>query len=186
MKRYFLFILALIWLAPHAAAAHSILQSAEPSADSTVKVSPLQIAMTFDTRIEKLSTFKLFNAAGEQVETGKVEVTGDTMTGKVPATLPNGIYTVKWTIIGADSHAVEGNYTFTVEAAQTSAPEQLETPTDENLHASPTPASTPKASSEPVNTSTNDDSGTAPFVIVGVIVIAAITLIAFVAARRKS
>lgn len=193
MKRALLILMALIWLLPSAALAHSTLQTALPAVDATVDVSPERIEMKFDTKIEKLSTFKLFNEAGEQVETGKAEVSSDTMTGTIPAALENGKYTVKWTIIGADSHAVEGEYAFTVDAPVVATPtptpseepsnEPSEQPTEQpSEQPSPTPSATPEDES-------HDDIGevlASPpvLVMIGIVIIAAVIFVVLM--RKKS
>jgi len=193
MKRALLILMALIWLLPSAALAHSTLQTALPAVDATVDVSPERIEMKFDTKIEKLSTFKLFNEAGEQVETGKAEVSSDTMTGTIPAALENGKYTVKWTIIGADSHAVEGEYAFTVDAPVVATPtpapseepsnEPSEQPTEQpSEQPSPTPSAT-------IEEESHDDIGevlASPpvLVMIGIVIIAAVIFVVLM--RKKS
>ncbi|MCR2804805.1 copper resistance CopC family protein [Paenibacillus soyae] len=145
MKRLMLILIAaMVCVFPATAMAHSKLESATPAVSSKVDASPQTIEMVFNTKIEKISNFKLFNEAGQEIETGDSNVNGDTMTGTVPTPLENGAYTVKWTIIGADSHAVEGEYSFTVEApvAPSEAPSQAPS-------AEPTVAPSPEASVTP-------------------------------------
>lgn len=179
MKRILLICLAALWLLPSVAFAHSKLENAVPGQDATITVSPERIELTFNTKIENLSNFKIVNAAGEELEKEKVEVEGMTMSGAVPAPLPNGIYTVKWAIIGADGHSVEGDYSFTVEA-----PAATETPTQEPEAATEVPADT--ASPSPTtDTNTNAEDGSVasepssdstnytPAIIVGAIIAAA-------------
>lgn len=195
MKKILLLLLAALWLVPGVASAHSKLETAMPERDSTVAVSPQNIVLTYNTKIEDLSNLKLFNAAGEQVATDKAVVDGKSMTAAVKDALPNGVYTVKWTIIGADGHSVEGEYAFTLQAAAepTVAPSEADEPavTDAPTVA---PATEPTATVSPApNTgaSNGDDSGstsggsgttTAVIVIGAIIVIAAVVLLA---RRRK-
>jgi len=184
MKRILLILLAALWLVPGVAMAHSKLESAVPERDATVTASPERIEMTFNTKIEKLSNFKILNAAGEEMEKEKVEVDGMTMTGSVPAALPNGIYTVKWVIIGADGHSVEGDYSFTVEAPvvteQPTQEPETTTATDKPAEtAAPTPS--PEASTNTdggSSESATNDAGTnyTPYVIIGVIIVTAALL----------
>lgn len=182
MKRILLICLAALWLVPGVAMAHSKLESAVPAQDASIAASPERIELTFNTKIEKLSNLKVLNAAGEEMDTEKAEVNGETMSGAVPSVLPNGIYMVKWTIIGADGHSVEGNYTFTVDAPA---------PTD-----SPSPSPSPEASAgADVNDSTNqngenttvavdkEDANYTPAIIIGAI-IAAAALVLFLRRRK--
>ncbi|RCW42569.1 copper resistance CopC family protein [Paenibacillus prosopidis] len=184
MKRILLICLAALWLVPGIAMAHSKLESAVPSQDVSIAASPERIELTFNTKIEKLSNFKVLNAAGEVMDTERAEVNGETMSGAIASVLPNGIYTVKWTIIGADGHSVEGNYTFTVNAPA---------PTDSP---SPSPSHSPEAGADAdVNDSTNEngknttvavdkeDANYTPAFIIGAI-IAAAALVLFLRRRK--
>lgn len=190
MKRMLVLIFALLLLLPNTAMAHSKLQSSAPAADSTLDTVPGQIEMTFNTEIESLSNFKLLNAAGEQVETGKATVSGDTMTGTLPPDLANGVYTVKWTIIGADSHSVEGEFSFTVNAPEAS-PSPAEVTASPVASAEPSPTPEPAVSAEPEQAEDigNEDSGNGsaltPVIIIGVIIVAVAVLITLLR-RRKS
>lgn len=190
MKRMLVLLFTFMLLLPNMAMAHSKLQSSSPAADSTLDAVPEQIEMIFNTEIESLSNFKLFNAAGEQFETGKAAVSGDTMTGALPPDLENGVYTVKWTIIGADSHSVEGEFSFTVNAPA-AAPSPEASPTPENAEATATPESTPSVEPEQANDSNmvEEESGngtnlTPIFIIGGIIIVIAILIPLL--RRRKS
>ncbi|WP_099521237.1 copper resistance protein CopC [Paenibacillus sp. BIHB 4019] len=199
MKRIILIMLAVIWLIPGAAFAHSKIEQATPAVDETVTASPAQISLSFNTDIEKLSTFKLLNAAGEQVATDEVVVDGKTMSGAVPAALENGIYTVKWAIIGADGHAIEGDYSFTVNAPEAAASEQPasaspspESSSTPDAAASESPAletASPAASAVPATDTATQTEGKASSsttsVIIIVVVILLIAVIAAAARRRK-
>ncbi|KRE46865.1 copper resistance CopC family protein [Paenibacillus sp. Soil522] len=183
MKRILLICLAALWLVPGVAMAHSKLENAVPAQDATVAVPPERIELTFNTKIEKLSHFKIWNAAGEEMEKGTVEVDGMTMSGTVPAALPNGIYTVKWAIIGADGHSVEGDYAFTVEApVMTNEPSAEPEATAET--SSPSPETSVDAGGENKESAT-DQAGTnyTPAIIIGVI-IAAAALVLFLRRRK--
>ena len=189
MKRILLICLAALWLVPSVAMAHSRLENAVPAQNATVAVSPERIELTFNTKIEKLSNFKIWNAAGEEMEKGTVEVDGTTMTGAVPAALPNGIYTVKWAIIGADGHSVEGDYVFTVEAPvvtnePTAQPEATTEAPAETSSPSPSPEASADAGGEN-NESAAEQAGTnyTPAIIIGVIIVAA-ALVLFLRRRK--
>ncbi|WP_171056143.1 copper resistance protein CopC [Paenibacillus sinopodophylli] len=187
MKRILLICLAALWLLPSVALAHSTLEKAVPIQNATVTALPERIELTYNTKIEKLSNFKLMNAAGEEIEKDKVEVDGMTMSAGLPDTIPNGIYTVKWVIIGADGHSVEGDYTFTLDApAATEAPSPEPTATDA---VSPTPEpSTEEGTTTNAGDETNspaaasDGTNYTPAIIIGAIIVAA-ALVLFM--RRK-
>jgi len=110
-------------LAPTAASAHAKLVGSTPAANTTVsKVS--SVSLRFNERLIA-STVK-----AELVMTGmpgmanhppmKIAVTptmgkdGKSMTLAAKRTLVPGSYKVKWSAAGADTHRMEGEFTFTV------------------------------------------------------------------------
>lgn len=134
MKRVLPILLILLLMLPGAAMAHSRLEQSIPAQNAVLDASPETIELAFDTRIEKISNLKLFDASGNQIETERAQVDNDTMTSIVPKTLDNGVYSVKWTIIGADGHTIDGEYSFTVDAPaaeETSAPDESATPSED-------------------------------------------------------
>ncbi|MGG4146954.1 copper resistance protein CopC [Paenibacillus algorifonticola] len=203
MKRIILIMLAVIWLIPGAAFAHSKIEQASPAVDETVTASPAQISLSFNTDIEKLSTFKLLNAAGEQIATDEVVVDGKTMSGALPTALENGIYTVKWAIIGADSHAIEGDYSFTVNAPEAVASEQpasaspspessstpdaaaTESPALETASPAASAAASPAPTSDAATQTEGKASSSTTSVIIIVVVILLIAVIAAAVRRRN-
>lgn len=194
MKRILLICFAIIWLLPSAALAHSTLEDAVPAQDATVTASPERIELTFNTKIEKLSNFKLLDAGGQQLETEKAVVQGKKMSGAVIKPLSNGIYTVKWTIIGADGHSVEGSYSFTVNAPE-AAVEPTQAPDAVTETEAPQTTEAPAASAgsdQPANDGTAEESlagqdeqsaNYTPALIIGAIIVAA-ALILFLRRRK--
>ncbi|WP_336776814.1 copper resistance CopC family protein [Paenibacillus sp. MMO-58] len=196
MKRILFICLAALFLLPGIAMAHSKITVSTPAKEETVTVSPAEISMTFNTNIEKLSQFKLLDESGNQVPTGDISVSKASMSGLVTEPLKNGAYTVKWTIIGADGHAVDGEYAFTVnapEATPSPTPEATATPADSSPFPSAEVTKAPDASasaddnvseepspSVPAEDATTEsgDNGvnTAIWVIAGVIVVAGVVI----------
>lgn len=196
MKRTLIFALMLLLALPGLASAHSYMEQSVPAKDEAVTASPGQISMTFNTDIEKLSSFKLFNEAGEEMPVGDIAVNGAVLSGTVTEPLANGAYTVKWAIIGEDGHTVNGEYAFTVAAEeQPASPSPSLSPT-----ASPDAAASPEASAESTtapapSASPDADSGAAAetegqnpnmgaAIAIGVIIIAA-AVILILRSRRK-
>lgn len=123
MTRYFLTAAAALALAlPGVAAAHSKLVSSTPAANATV-AKPTKLTLTFS------ETFLAPMSGAELVMTGmpgmanhdpmpikgfKTDVNGKTMTLTFPRALPAGSYDIKWHIVGADQHKMEGGYSFNV------------------------------------------------------------------------
>ncbi|MFD1104249.1 copper homeostasis periplasmic binding protein CopC [Sphingobium olei] len=107
---------------PGVAAAHSKLLSSSPAANATV-AKPTKLTLTFS------ETFLAPMSGVEIVMTGmpgmadhppmpikgfKTSVEGKTMTVTLPRSLPAGSYDLKWHIVGADQHKMEGSYSFKV------------------------------------------------------------------------
>lgn len=123
MTRYFLTAAAALALAlPGVASAHSKLVSSTPAANATV-AKPTKLTLTFS------ETFLAPMSGAELVMTGmpgmanhepmpikgfKTDVNGKTMTLTFPRALPAGSYDLKWHIVGADQHKMEGGYSFKV------------------------------------------------------------------------
>jgi methionine-rich copper-binding protein CopC len=192
VKKILILALALLWLLPASALAHSTLEEASPAQNETVTVSPETVSLTFNTKIEKLSNFKLLDENRQEITPDHVTVDGSTMSGTIAEPLPNGNYTVKWTIIGADGHAVEGNYSFTVEAA---AATEEPSPTAEEPSAAPeeeaSPSPAPEAATDNGTDAAEDDqplqeqesTNYTPAIIIGAIIVVA-ALILFLRRRK--
>ena len=105
---------------PGAAAAHSVLESSQPAADSTVQTSPRRIVLTFSEAPDvKLSLVRLIDAQGAPVPgvSAPQPVPGDKLSMQVvPATpLVDGTYTVNYRAISAvDGHVDPGAFAFGV------------------------------------------------------------------------
>ena len=107
--------------AASAAMPHFALSSSVPAADATV-APPSEVRLSF-TEAANAGTvsIRLTDAAGAPIETA--EVAQDARDAKVYSVavarrLAAGRYTVAWRGIGDDGHAVQGNFGFTVSAAQ--------------------------------------------------------------------
>jgi len=123
---------ALITTAP-AAFAHARLESTSPAEGAIVATAPASVSATFDEAVGvSPDSLRVFAPNGQRVDTG------GTLHGKVPQQivvallpgLPRGTYTVGWHVISADSHPVQGAFTFSVGAPSFSAvtPASLQPP----------------------------------------------------------
>jgi len=123
MTRAFLTLAAAFAMAlPGVAAAHSKLVSSSPAADATVtKVNKLTLTFS-ETFLAPMSGAELTmtgmpgmaNHAPMPIKGFKTSVEGKTMILALPRALPAGTYNLKWHIVGADQHKMEGGYSFTV------------------------------------------------------------------------
>ncbi len=182
------------------ASAHAKLVSSDPAAGAKLTSAPAKVTLVFSEEIsakESESFFKVTNASGASVGTGKLD-TNDldhkTLSGTLQTGLGDGVYTVAWETITPDDngHSV-GSFTFGINAdpgAQpTAAPEEEATPTATSA-ARPTaaaggaaqPTSTPAAGGTPGNLPRTGESGPnlTPYLLAG----AALVLVGGLALRR--
>lgn len=123
MTRLFLTAAAAFALTlPGVASAHSKLLSSSPAANATV-AKPTRLTLTFsETFLAPLSGADLVmtgmpgmdNHEPMPIKGFKTAVDGKTMTLTFPRALPAGSYDLKWHIVGADQHKMEGGYSFKV------------------------------------------------------------------------
>lgn len=109
-------LVAVIAAGVSTATAHSFPEEQSPYAGQTLSASPPGITIKYDAPIEKLfAKLEVLDAAGKNQATGAPEVAPDgvTLSVKIGALKP-GEYTVKWSVVGIDTHHTEGSYQFTV------------------------------------------------------------------------
>ena len=109
-------LLAIVLSSPIVASAHSFPEQETPSAGQRVASPPSEVMIKFDAPIEKLfAKLEVTSADGTNEAGGAPQVSDDGMrlSVKVPALKP-GDYTVKWAVVGIDTHHTEGSYTFSV------------------------------------------------------------------------
>jgi len=98
--------------------AHPTLRSANPPVEGTATAPTTEIRLNFsEAVISKFSSVELRDLSGMKIATGKVAT--DTKDEKqlivtLQAPLKAGAYTVKWTVVTADTHRVNGTYSFKV------------------------------------------------------------------------
>jgi methionine-rich copper-binding protein CopC len=97
-----------------AAEAHASLDHAEPRGGSTVETAPREVTLWFTENLEPaFSTIDVRDADGARVDQGKAQVKETIMrVGLKP--LPPGTYKVHWRAVSADTHAIEGSFSFQV------------------------------------------------------------------------
>src|SRR5580658_7857319 len=112
-----LLIITSLLLAPlvtTAARAHAFLDHASPLVGRTVPSAPHEVVLTFTQNLEaSFSTVTVTDASGARVDTGKPQVSGNTMSIGLKGSAP-GTYKVHWHALSVDTHTTEGTFSFTV------------------------------------------------------------------------
>src|SRR5579872_1585544 len=105
---------ALLATAP-AALAHATLQSTSPAEGSIAATAPASVSATFDEAVGvSPDSLRVFAPDGQRVDSGQTahgRVPQQIVISLVPG-LGRGTYTVAWHVISADSHPVQGAFTF--------------------------------------------------------------------------
>src|SRR5712671_4451013 len=89
-----------------------------PPVDGTAAAAPTEIKLSFsEAVISKFSSVELRDQSGIKVATGKVATDAKDekqLVVSLKAPLTAGTYTVKWVVVTADTHRVNGRYSFKV------------------------------------------------------------------------
>jgi len=98
--------------------AHAVLLRSNPQANAVLAQPPVQIELFFSESAEEtLSTIKVFNTVGVEVDVGDVRVDASDPTRMTVSlhTIGDGIYTVTWKVVSAiDGHQTTGSFPFAV------------------------------------------------------------------------
>ncbi len=115
--RRLLFIFCLIFTA--FSFAHTKLQSTIPSDQSILIDSPALIALNFNKAVN-LIKLTLKDSNNNKVKIDFTPSKNKNSNFNVPLSnkLSQGIYSVAWTIIGADGHKVKGDFSFTLKSTE--------------------------------------------------------------------
>jgi methionine-rich copper-binding protein CopC len=100
-----------------AALAHAHLVRATPAAGGTVQAAPTEVMLRFSEKLEpKFSSVIVRDSAGKQVNKGDATVDkSDRMVIRVSLpSLEPGVYKVEWRAMSADTHKINGDFTFKV------------------------------------------------------------------------
>ncbi len=119
MKRPCLFLGVALALATPAAS-HPLPKSADPKPNAVLTASPAHIQIGFsEGLVGAFSGIELDDASGKQVQIGASAVDPNDskiLSAPVATKLAPGSYTVKWHVVGDDTHHVSGHYTFEVKS----------------------------------------------------------------------
>lgn len=111
--------------------AHSHLGGSNPADGDVVKEPLNEIVLEFDGQIEQGSFIDLTTTEGQAIDMQEIIIGEGTLTGTLAEPLPNDEYKANWSIISADGHPLEGEFTFTVNApVSESVDEESEEPSE--------------------------------------------------------
>ncbi len=103
------------------ASAHATLESTNPANGTALAKSPGQVVLHFDQQVSVSPTsIEVFNSAAKRIDSGDTKhVPNDSHSVQtaIPTSLPSGGYVVTWRVVSADSHPVNGAFTFFIGAA---------------------------------------------------------------------
>ena len=96
------------------AAAHAMLERAEPRVGNTVAMAPRDVTLWFTQKLEAaFSTISVTDPAGQRIDTGKARVSGNQMSVSIRAG-GAGMYRVIWRALSADAQTTDGSFTYQV------------------------------------------------------------------------
>ena len=110
--------LGLLATAP-AALAHATLESTSPADGAVLRTAPATVSATFDEQVGvSPDSLRVFGPDGQRADNGltiHASVPQEITVGLLPG-LGRGTYTVAWHVVSADSHHVQGAFTFSIGA----------------------------------------------------------------------
>lgn len=106
-------VVAALGLQPMPAAAHAMLEHANPAAGATVK-GAARVTLGFSEELEPaFSGIEVSDAAGHDETAAKATAAGTEMEVRLKP-LARGSYRVSWHAVSVDTHRTEGAFRFTV------------------------------------------------------------------------
>ena len=113
-----LLIAAPVFTSP-SAFAHAALESTNPAKGSVVTSDTKKVSLQFGEEIlvikgKKPNSVSVIDSHGKSVSSGDAIVSGMEISKTLKTPLATGNYTVKYRVVSADGHVVNGSYTFTV------------------------------------------------------------------------
>ena len=110
-------IVGVVFVLPGGALAHAELLSTNPTAGAVLDESPGAITLTFSEPVEiNLGGIRLFDGSGNPVDVGATKHPDghDSQVAVEIGELARGSYVVDWRVVSADSHPVQGAFTFQI------------------------------------------------------------------------
>lgn len=95
--------------------AHAVLLQTLPGEGAVLTTAPTSVSLRYNEQVTvSPGSVRVFDTKGNRVDAGVISTSGDTVQADVRPHLPDGAYVVTWRVISADTHPVEGAFTFQV------------------------------------------------------------------------
>lgn len=95
--------------------AHATLEDSSPKNGARLETSPREVTISFSESVEAAQgAVRVFNGEGDRFDKGRVSRRGDSTVVVPLAKLGDGGYVVTYRVVSADSHPVQGAFTFLV------------------------------------------------------------------------
>ncbi|MGA1117400.1 MAG: copper resistance CopC family protein [Candidatus Nanopelagicaceae bacterium] len=133
MKKLFLILFLLFLISP--ASAHTSLVSSLPESGAVLNEVPSEVQLMFNEDLLLIDTknpnrIEVINGIG-QVVSGMTMVDGPEIYTPLDLSFePSGEYTVKYRVVSADGHPIEGEYQFTVASPEVISSPVVDEPED--------------------------------------------------------
>ncbi|MGA1591538.1 MAG: copper resistance CopC family protein [Candidatus Nanopelagicaceae bacterium] len=133
MKKLFLILFLLFLISP--ASAHTSLVSSLPESGAVLNEVPSEVRLKFNEDLLLIDTknpnrIEVINGIG-QVVSGMTMVDGPEIYTPLDLSFePSGEYTVKYRVVSADGHPIEGEYQFTVASPEVISAPVVDEPED--------------------------------------------------------
>jgi copper resistance protein C len=192
MKKIMAIILFILIFIPSIVSAHTGLSVSNPAEGQVVETELSEITLTYEGRIEKLSTMKLLKN-GAEIPFEQIQVVDKQIIGKLAKSLENGSYKIEWNIAGEDGHPLKGEINFSVQLiAKSEEPTPAPDEKDQGKKAEEQPqtisdqkdqtkdASLKNTKDEPVN----ESNSTSTMMLIGFAVLVGIGIVFLIRKKR--
>lgn len=173
-----LLVSLIVGFSPSVTYAHSHFESSVPEEGQTVEEAVETIELSFDGGIEQASDVQVFTADGEEIETSGVNINSPNIEVELAEPLANGEYRVAYNVLSSDTHPLEGEFTFTVDAEEAVVEEDTEdeaTTTEDEVAETEESAETEEqdtnVADEQQEEETEDSSNPIIWIVVGVVIL---------------
>ena len=128
-------VVVLLGVATSPASAHSALESTDPAAGAVLDSAPDAIRLTFTEPVTvALGGVRVFDSEGDPVATDPpTKPANNEVRVGVRSALADGSYVVTWRVTSADTHPVQGAYTFQVGSAANATSREIDALSDRLL-----------------------------------------------------